>query len=88
MPYAQGWVQRAIRSTFGVEAVLRGAGEPYITDNGNVLFDCAFGSIEDPVALDAQLRALHGVVDTGLFIGLTDAVLVDRDGGVEALVRP
>jgi ribose 5-phosphate isomerase A len=53
-----------------------------------VLFDCAFGSIEDPVALDVQLRALHGVVDTGLFIGLTDAVLVDRDGGVEALVRP
>jgi ribose 5-phosphate isomerase A len=88
VPYAQGWVQRAIRSTFGVEAVLRGAGEPYITDNGNVLFDCAFGSIEDPAALDAQLRALHGVVDTGLFTGLTDAVLVDRDGGVEALVRP
>jgi ribose 5-phosphate isomerase A len=81
-------VQRAIRSTFGVEAVLRGAGEPYITDNGNVLFDCAFGSIEDPAALDAQLRALHGVVDTGLFTGLTDAVLVDRDGGVEVLVRP
>jgi ribose 5-phosphate isomerase A len=62
----------------------RGGPTPFVTDNGNHILDCAFGAIDDPAALDARVRAIHGVVDTGLFVGLTRAVLVGRaDGTVD-----
>jgi ribose 5-phosphate isomerase A len=63
-------------------------GVPFVTDNGNAVLDCAFGSIADPAALDASLRAIHGVVATGLFVGITTAVLVGEPGGVRELARP
>jgi ribose 5-phosphate isomerase A len=66
----------------------RGGTTPFLTDNGNVILDCAFGSIDDPVALEAQIRAIHGVVATGLFTGLTGTVLVgETDGTVRELTR-
>jgi len=58
---------------------------PYVTDNGNALLDCGFASIDDPAALAAALLALHGVVDVGLFVGLTDAVIVAGSAGVRRL---
>jgi ribose 5-phosphate isomerase A len=58
---------------------------PYVTDNGNALLDCEFGSIADPALLAAHVLALHGVVDVGLFVGLTDAVMVAGSGGVRRL---
>ena len=62
---------------------------PYITDNGNVILDCALGSIADPEISDIVLRAIHGVVATGLFAAsITGAVLVAYDDGVRALARP
>jgi ribose 5-phosphate isomerase A len=86
VPFSVRWVEREIRTRFGVEALPRGGDTPFVTDNGNLLLDCSFGSIRDPVALDAQLREIHGVVATGLFSGLTDVVLVNgSDGGVESL---
>ena len=89
VPFSVRWVAREIQSRFGVEARVRGGASPFITDNGNVLLDCSFGSIAEPAALDAQLRAVHGVVASGLFTALTGAVLVNRgDGSVESLARP
>ena len=63
----------------------RGALTPYITDNGNWILDCRFGSIQDPAALDERLRNIHGVVGTGLFVGLADDVIVAGAGGVRRL---
>ncbi len=62
---------------------------PFITDNGNAILDCALGPIADPEISDIVLRALHGVVATGLFpASLTHAVLVADDDGVRELARP
>jgi ribose 5-phosphate isomerase A len=62
---------------------------PFITDNGNVILDCSLGSIADPEISDIVLRAIHGVVATGLFAAsLTGAVLVAGDDGVQELARP
>jgi ribose 5-phosphate isomerase A len=58
------------------------------TDAGNVIYDLACGPIADPGALDAALHMVPGVVETGLFVGRADVVLVARAGGVERLVRP
>lgn len=63
------------------------AGAPVKTDAGNLIYDLACGPIDDPRALDAALHAIPGVVETGLFLGRTDVVLVARDTGVERLVR-
>jgi ribose 5-phosphate isomerase A len=61
-------------------------GAPLRTDSGNPIYDLACGAIADPGALDAALRAIPGVVETGLFIGRADVVLVASEAGVERRV--
>ncbi len=62
---------------------------PFVTDNGNAILDCSLGPIADPEISDIVLRAIHGVVATGLFpASLTDAVLVADENGVRELARP
>jgi ribose 5-phosphate isomerase A len=57
------------------------AGAPWRTDSGNLIYDVATGPIDDPAFLDRSLRAIPGVVETGLFVGRADVVLVaDADG--------
>ncbi|WP_178915737.1 ribose-5-phosphate isomerase RpiA [Natronomonas gomsonensis] len=52
---------------------------PVVTDNGNLVVDCAFGAIADAEALAADLSALPGVVEHGLFVGLADEIHVGGD---------
>jgi ribose 5-phosphate isomerase A len=67
----------------------RGGATPFVTDNGNAILDCAFGAIDDPGLLEVRLRSFQGVVDCGLFVGLTSAVLVgEADGSVRELPPP
>ncbi len=66
-------------------------GSLFTTDGGNRIIDCRFGEIADPQALDWALQTLPGVLDTGIFIGLCDTLIVGTDSGVEQLesgVRP
>ena len=66
----------------------RGAdGQTWISDNGNYILDCRFGPIADPVALQQQLLAIPAVIDSGLFIGMTDTVLIGHAEGVRRLER-
>ncbi len=51
-------------------------GQPLATDNGNHVFDCEVGPIANAAELEAGIRAIPGVVGTGLFLGMTDVVLV------------
>jgi len=60
-------------------------GAPYVTDGGNVIYDAACGRIDDPAALGQALKALTGVVDHGLFIGLADLALVGTSQGVQTV---
>ena len=53
----------------GVEATIRqAANNNYITDNGNLIVDCGFGSITNPASLDKALKTIPGLVETGLFL--------------------
>jgi ribose 5-phosphate isomerase A len=83
VPFAAPYVQREIARRFGnIDVVRRGAGtQPFVTDNGNWILDARFGRIDDPPALDAALREIHGVVATGLFYNLADEVLVGEASG-------
>jgi ribose 5-phosphate isomerase A len=57
------------------------------TDGGNLVFDLAVEPIDDPERLDRVLRSIPGVVETGLFVGRADIVLVAHEGHVERLAR-
>jgi ribose 5-phosphate isomerase A len=63
------------------------ADKPFVTDNGNYIADCSFAAIPDPTELDLSLRALFGVVATGLFCGLATMAVIGTDSGVEVLHR-
>jgi ribose 5-phosphate isomerase A len=62
-------------------------GEPFVTDSGNVLFDCVFGRIDNPEALDLALKSVPGVVENGLFLGIADAAIIAGPDGVSVIER-
>ena len=71
------------------EVVRRGGDDPYVTGNGGYILDCHFGAtIADPVALEAAVRGIAGVVEVGLFTGMADAVVIGSTDGVELLLKP
>ena len=74
-------------AAFGQPVLRLRDGVPYRTDSGNVIYDLKCGPIKDAPRLDLALRGVPGVVETGLFIGRADVVLVAGAGGVERLVR-
>ncbi len=51
-------------------------GATFRTDGGNVIYDCAFGSIGDAAKLGAAIKSVTGVVEHGLFIGLATRLIV------------
>ena len=60
----------------------------FVTDNGNRVIDCGVKEIRNPARLERDLRAIPGVVGTGLFLGMADLVLVAmRDGSIKTLRR-
>jgi len=79
----------AIRALEGLGArvtLRRGtAGQPWLSDNGNYILDCHFGPMPDPVALQKELLAIPAVVDSGLFLNMTDMAIVGQANGVRLL---
>jgi ribose 5-phosphate isomerase A len=86
---AFGWQVTLDRlADLGARPTLRVVGdEPYRTDSGNHIADCAFGEIDDPADLERRLAAITGVVESGLFIGLAARVLVGTQAGIRVLER-
>jgi ribose 5-phosphate isomerase A len=62
-------------------------GEPFISDNSNVIVDWPHGPVEQPAALEKKLKAMTGVVDSGIFAGVADKVIVAGSGGIRKLLR-
>lgn len=59
------------------------AGAVFRTDSGNLIYDVTCGPVSDARSLDLALHAIPGVVETGLFVGRTDVVLIAGESGVE-----
>lgn len=62
-------------------------GAPLLSDAGNFIVDLATGALSDPRALDRALQDLPGVVETGLFLGRADVVVVAGADGIRELAR-
>ena len=80
VPFAVPLVQARMRP-LGLEGVpFEKDGKQFLSDNGNAILDSLLGPIADAPALESALRAIPGVVGTGLFLGMADLVLVGDPG--------
>ncbi len=86
---------RRLIETLAAEAGCRGeiklrlgaSGQPFVTDGGNYLLDCAFARIDRPEALDQALKRIPGVVENGLFLDIASTAIIAGPSGVEVLQR-
>jgi ribose 5-phosphate isomerase A len=77
-------------SELGGAPVLRSGSDkaPFVTDNGNLIYDCHTGPVADARAFGAALKGIAGVVESGLFLdGVEQAIIGESDGSVRVL-RP
>jgi ribose 5-phosphate isomerase A len=84
-----GWqATAAALERVGAEPELRRSeGGPFVTDGGNFILDCRFGPIDDPQRTEQQINRIVGVVENGLFVGRSSAVVVASEGGIEIMTR-
>ena len=82
---AWGWqAQLRFLAGIGADVVVREAkGRRYVTDGGNMILDCNFGTITDPAGLAATLEARAGIVGHGLFVDIADDVIIAGPGGID-----
>ncbi len=77
----------ALAGTANLRMAVKKAG-PVVTDQGNLVLDVKFdGGISDPAALEAAINNLPGVLENGLFVNITDQVLVGEIVDGEPRVR-
>lgn len=62
-------------------------GNPFVTDEGHQILDCNFGEIHDPAALGNALKAIPGVVEHGLFIGMASIALIAKGDQIVELQK-
>ncbi|MFW2391060.1 MAG: ribose-5-phosphate isomerase RpiA [Alphaproteobacteria bacterium] len=82
----------ALAAEAGCEGEIRlrpGQGDaPYVTDQGNLIVDCAFHKIPEPEVLAFAMKRVPGVVEHGLFLGLADIAIIGGADGVQAIHHP
>ena len=62
------------------------AGAAYLTDNGNLIYDChGIGQVADVRALEDTLLEIAGVVDTGLFLDYAERAIIGGPDGVSVM---
>lgn len=90
LPFSLGVVQKTIKK-MGIDPILRQAQKkmgPVVTDNGNFIIDLKFPKpIDNPAKVAIDLKMIPGVVETGLFIGMTDEVHVGTEEGAYILKK-
>ncbi len=82
-----GWHSQArfLRELGAGVALRNSGGDPFQTDQGNLILDCNFGPIADPAALDKTLKSRAGIAEHGLFIGMARDVIVAGADGIRHL---
>ena len=86
LPFAITAVKQKIEKIGGKAVLREGNGKlgPVITDNGNALMEAFFGVIDNAADLEKKVKMIPGVVETGLFVGLSDVAYV---GTISSFVR-
>lgn len=86
VPFAMTPVQRRLQALGAVVGLRQRDGQVFRTDNGNIILDCFFaGGISDPEKLDADIHAIVGVVETGLFLHMAERAIIGGASGLQVL---
>ncbi|MBP2240504.1 ribose 5-phosphate isomerase A [Cytobacillus eiseniae] len=85
-----GWEVTAKKiEALGAKPVLREREDSiFISNNGNYILDCHFHTIADPKKLHHELKQMLGVVETGLFIDMTDTIIIAGQNEVKVIDHP
>ncbi len=88
IPFGLPLCERRLAALGSVPTLRRvDGGDPFFTDEGNVILDCRFDAIDDAPALAAAIDAIPGVVEHGLFLSMAALALVAGPGGVRTITR-
>ncbi len=60
--------------------------EPFITDNGNYIFDCFFDKAFDAKVMAADVSSIVGVVEHGFFLGMAERAFIAMQDGIKEIV--
>ena len=82
LPFARAFVQRRLAELGGAPALRMAGAASYATDQGNLVFDCAFAAMDDPAALAVALSICPGVLAHGLFLSEIDTVYFGTETSV------
>jgi len=87
LPFA--WTRSALMlNALGCVASLRlDQDKPFVTDNGNYILDCKFAAITNPAELEKAIKLIPGVLESGLFAGIADVLIVGFDDHAEIRER-
>lgn len=82
VPFAPALALKHLRALGCEPSIRKKEGEEFVTDNGNLIIDCRFASIEEPASLDVAIKKIPGVVETGLFLNtMVSEVIVGYENG-------
>ncbi len=87
IPVAAGWVFMELEKRgFNpkIRMCVKGKDGPAITDSGNMIIDLHV-KIHEPERLEAELKAIPGIVETGLFVKLADIVIIGYPEKVDVI---
>jgi len=82
VPFGLPQCRRWLAGLGWASTVRKHEGAVFVSDNGNNILDCAISPLERPEELEQRLRAMPGVVGTGLFLGMAPTVLIQEDDKV------
>jgi ribose 5-phosphate isomerase A len=83
LPFLWQATSRSIESLGGRPELRLAAGEPYRTDNGNLVLDTSFGIVD--AGLGLTLHGIPGVIEHGLFFGLARAAIIGSATGIRVM---
>lgn len=81
-PFARNTVRKFIKKLGGkpqIRTIERGY--PFITENGNIIYDCDFGTIRSPGSLGLKIKQIPGVVEAGIFLRKPDVIYKAKENG-------
>ncbi len=79
--FASELTAKKIEGLGGISKLRVKDGQTFITDNGNYIYDCDFGKIENPKELCERLNMIPGVVENGIFPNMADTIIIAHKDG-------
>ncbi|PEJ57775.1 ribose 5-phosphate isomerase A [Bacillus sp. AFS002410] len=88
IPFGMEMTMKQIRAIGLCPEIRLNGTTPFITDNGNYIFDCNIPNNVQSEIIERELNLIPGVVENGLFVGMTDLVItLDKDKNVILLSK-